>query len=571
MQNSQIADVFDKIADLLEIKGENKFRIRSYRNAARSIRNHPQSVSQMVKSNENLTKLPYIGKSTAEKIKEIVESGTCSTLEELKGEIPEELAELLLVPGLGPRKAMELYRELGIRNLEDLKSATESGLIRNLPGMGLKTEQKILEGFKTLESISGRMLYKEACDHVKSIGEHLEDIPWIKRWEVAGSFRRAKETVGDLDILLEASDREKAGEKILEYDLIDTVIGRGSERISVRLEKGIQVDFRFFNPESFGSALQYFTGSKAHGIAVRKIAQQKGWKLNEYGLFEEEKQLAGKDEKGIYEHLGMEWIPPELREDTGEIEAALNRRLPKLVELGDIKGDLHCHSTHTDGANTIEELVEAAKRMGYEYLAITDHSKAVTVAGGLDEEEIKQEQNHIQELNQAMGDFRLLCGVEVDITKDSKLDLDEELLSTLDWVVASVHYNRNMSIKEMTERILSAVKSGVIHCIGHPFGRIIGKREPLDFDFEKVLEACLENGVCLEVNAQPDRLDLPDIFARRAIEAGVSLAIATDAHRISDLDFMDIGVKVARRGWAERKNIINTLTLEELEKKLKIA
>ncbi len=568
MENGQIAGIFDEIADLLELKQDNPFRIRSYRNAARTIRDLPHRLEDFAAKGGDPTELPSIGEAIAKKIHQILETGTCPRLEELRQQTPARLTTLMHVPGLGPRKTIQLYNQLGIDTLDALKKACDEHRIRDLPGMGEKTEQNILKGINTLKSAAGRFLYKVAAEHAASLGRHLDAIPAIKRWEVAGSFRRRKETIGDLDILVRADDRAKATAQILDYAGISEVTSRGEERLSVRLDSGLQIDLRFFEPQSFGSALLYFTGSKAHNIALRKRVQQRQWKLNEYGLFTGSRRLAGKTEQSIYRRLNLPWIPPELREDRGELEAAENNSLPKLIEHANIRGDLHCHTKHSDGAGSIEQMAQAARDRGYSYLGITDHSKLVTVANGLDEERLRRQADHIRKLNQSLDDFWLLAGVEVDILKDGRLDLGEKLLAGLDWVIASIHYHLDLDEKKMTDRLLAAVGSGVVHCLGHPFNRIIGKRDPLRFDVDKVFDACRRHSVFIEINAQPDRLDLPDTYCQRALEAGLSFAIGTDAHRESGLDLMPFGVAVARRGWVEKRNVINASTTKQLRKKI---
>ncbi len=569
MENARIAAMFDKIADLYELSGENEFRVRSYRNAARTVKNLSHRMEDLVEQGQGLTKFPNIGKSIEAKIKEAVHSGTIKRLEELESGFPEEITLLMQIPQLGARKAMQLHKELGIGNLEELKKACEENRVRELSGMGKKTEENILKGIQMLKSQSGRMLYHEASEYVGSLVRLLKDISEIKRMETAGSFRRRMETVGDLDVLIHASNRDKAINKLLKYKPIAEVIGKGREKTSVRLDSGLQIDFRFFDPKSFGAALLYFTGSKAHNIVLRKRAQNSGWKLNEYGLFEDHRLLAGRTEEDIYKKLSLPWIPPELREDRGEVEAAEKDKLPRILDFSEIKGDMHAHTKATDGQNTIEEMAQAARDRGYSYLAITDHTKRVSVAGGLDDEGLKRHADNIREVNEELDDLWLMAGVEVDILKSGKLDIDEDLLSTLDWVVASVHYDLKLDSRKMTDRIIAAVKSGVVHCLGHPLDRMIGSRESLAYDMDKVMDACKENNVYLEINAQPDRLDLPDTFCRQAVKQGIGLVIATDAHKPSDMDFMDYGVGVARRGWARKKDVLNTSTPKQLAKKLK--
>lgn len=566
MENAQIANIFDEIGDLLELKDDNPFRIRSYRSGAQSLRNLSDRLEDMVQQGKKLSDIENIGDALAKKIQEIVETGTCKRLEELRTELPEGLPDLLHIPGLGPRKAMQLHKALNIRSIRDLKEACERHKVRDLEGMGEKTEQKILQGIGTVERTSGRLLYQEASEYLESLAAHLDNIPSIDRWEVAGSFRRRKETIGDLDILVHANDRKKASDAILKYGAIEELVGRGEERVSVRLNGGLQVDFRFFDASAFGAALMYFTGSKPHNIKVRRIAQDRHWKLNEYGLFKEDHCLAGKTEQSIYERLGLRWIPPELREDRGEVAAARDGHMPRLVEADDIRGDLQCHTTASDGHQSIREMAEAARQYGFDYLAITDHSKRVTMAGGLDDDRAKKHAEEIRRVDRDMKRFWLLAGIEVDILKSGQLDLTEKTLQTMDWVVASVHYDRNMSRKAMTDRIVSALNSGLVHCLGHPQGRIIGRRDPIAVDMDRILEACVENKVRLEINCQPDRLDLPDKFCRDAREAGVGFTLGTDAHSTEGFRFMPLGVHVARRGWLRKGDILNTRTITELKK-----
>lgn len=568
MQNSRIADIFEEIADLLELQKADRFRIRSYRNAAQTLRGHSARIEDMVDDGEDLSKLHNIGKSTAEKIVEILRTGTCKRLEDLRRQVPKGLTQVMKVPGVGPRRAMQLYEELQIESLKDLRSACAGGEVSKLEGFGAKSESKILEGIKILEKTSGRMLYKEAKERVKSLGRHLDEISAIERWEAAGSYRRRLETVGDLDILISAGDREEATERILGWEEIDEVLGRGEERITVRTTDGLQVDFRFFESGAYGAALLYFTGSKSHNIALRKLAQKRGWKLNEYGLFKGERLLAGRTEESVYGRLNLPLIPPELREDSGEIQAAQKDALPELIELKDIRGDLQCHTTASDGKDTIDKMARAARHMGYQYLAITDHSKRVTMANGLDDSETLRHAEKIRDAGASMSDFWLMAGIEVDILKSGALDLKESTLEQLDWVVASVHYDRNMDRKSMTGRIVSAVQSGVVHCLGHPMGRLIGKRKELDVDVDEVLQACREAGVWVEINAHPERLDLPDSYCRQAAEDGVKFTISTDAHDTDGLKFMEFGVNAARRGWLTRGHVLNTSSAGRLRREL---
>jgi DNA polymerase (family 10) len=564
MENTQIADVFDEIADMLDLQGDNPFRIRSYRSAAQTIRGLSGRLEEMAAEGKRLSDIPHVGEAISRKILEILATGTCKRREELRRQMPPGLIDMLKIPGLGPRKAMQLHKALQISSIAELEQACRRHRVRDLEGMGDKTEQKILDGIRTVRSVADRISIRDASEQLASLAAHLGRVRTIARWEVAGSFRRGRETIGDLDLLIEASDRGAAADGILRYDSIGQVISRGAERVSVRLKRGTQVDFRFFDKPAFGAALMYFTGSKAHNIHARRLAQDKEWKLNEYGLFKGGKRLAGKTEAAVYGKLGLPWIPPELREDRGEIEAAQERRLPALVEPEEIRGDLQCHTTASDGQHSIREMGEAAAARGLEYLAITDHSKRVTMAHGLDDDATRRHAEEIRRTGGKLKGVRLLAGIEVDILKSGKLDLREKTLASLDWVVAGIHYDRSLGKKAMTDRYLAAIGSGVVHCIAHPLGRIIGQRDPLELELDRLFEACAGHGVFLEINAQPDRLDLPDVHCQRAREAGVRFSLATDAHSVSGLDCMRYGVTVARRGWLSAGDIVNTRPFEKV-------
>lgn len=568
MENTHIASRLDEVADLIELKGGNPFRVRSYRQAARTIRDFPQRIERLIESGQDITELPNVGESIEKKVREILDSGTFVKLEKLRKEVPPSLTELLRIPQVGPKRAKEIHDELGVDNIDDLKKAAEKHEISELEGMGPKTEEKISREVDKLSGSEERMLFPHAEAHVESVGAFLEGLDSIRKFEVAGSFRRKKETVGDLDILVEARDRKKAEEEITSYDEIVEVTGSGKEKISVILGDGLQIDFRFFETSNFGAAMLYFTGSKAHNIALRKKVVDHGWKLSEYGLFKGEKLLAGKTEKAVYKRMNMEWIPPELRENRGELEAAENGGLSELVELKHIMGNLHAHTKLTDGHNSIEEMAAAAADKGYQYLAITDHSKALAVTGGMDEDALRKQMEKVREVDDKFDRLWLMTGIEVDILKDGSLDFDEKLLAELDWVVASVHTNLGVGKKKMTERLLSAVRSEVVHCLGHPLERLIGGRDAIPLELEKIFEACGENGVALEINSQPDRLDLPDVYCREALGAGVRFSISTDAHSTDQFEYMRYGVNNARRGWLEKKDVINTKTAGQLKKEL---
>lgn len=564
MENAQIAAALDEIADLLEIQEGNPFRVRSYRDAARTVRDSSHRLADMVAENGAISDLPSIGERTADKIRELVERGTCRRLEELRKKVAPELTEFLRVPGLGPKKTKKLYDELGVKTLEELREAADAHRVREVAGMGPKTEEQLLHGIENLQEQSRRVRLKEAEEYSAALGKHLDEIDGIAQWAIAGSYRRRKETIGDLDVLVQAHDRGGVADALTEHETVAGVVSKGHDKVRVRLQNGLAVDFLFFEEDEFGAALLYFTGSKAHNIELRRWARDQDWKLNEHGLFSGKKRLAGATEESVYERFGLAWVPPELRERRGELDAAKRDRLPKLIEREDVRGDLHAHTTASDGHESIKGMVAAARERGHEYLAITDHSKAVRVANGLDEERLRRHADEIREVASDQKDFRLLAGIEVDILADGALDLDEKLLGELDWVNASVHSKFGLSKKKMTQRVLRAIRSGVVHCIGHPLGRQIGSRDPISIDFDQVLEACSEAGVFLEINANPERLDLPDIYCQRAKEAGVRLVISTDAHKPDDFDLMRYGVTVARRGWLEKRDIVNTATAHAL-------
>lgn len=569
MENAEIAAALDEIADLLEIQEANPFRVRSYRSAARTVRDASQRMADLVEENGQLADLPNIGDSTADKIRELVERGTCKRLEDLRKKSPGQLTELLEIPGLGPKKVKALSDELGVQSRADLKEAAEEGQVRAVPGMGPKTERQILHNIENLEQQSGRLGVKEAAEYATSLGRHLDQIDGIAAWQVAGSYRRKKETIGDLDVLIQAADREAVADELTQYEAVASVVNKGTDKVRVRLRNGLAVDFLFFEERAFGSALMYFTGSKAHNIVLRKRARERDWKLNEHGLFDGRKRLAGKTEKEIYDKLGLALVPPELREDRGEVEAAEENNLPKLIELDDIRGDLHAHTTASDGSASIADMAQATRDHGYAYLALTDHSKAVRVANGLDEDRLRKHADEIRAVADDLKGFRLLAGVEVDILKSGALDLAEDVLAELDWVNASVHSHFGLSKKKMTTRVVKAIRSGVVNCVAHPLGRQIGAREPIKIDMDAVLAACVDHNVFLEINAYPDRLDLPDVYCQRAKEAGVPIVISTDAHKPGDLNFMRFGVSMARRGWLEKKDVVNTVAASTLNKHIR--
>jgi len=564
IHNNDVADIFDRLADLLEIEGANPFRVRAYRNAARLIRSLPREVADMVAAGEDLTRLPGIGADLAGKIKTIVETGTLPLLEEEARKVPPELAELLEIEGLGPKRVKALHETLGIRSLEDLERAVNAGQVRQLPGFGEKTERAILEGIQRLRAQYGRMLLATAEPIAEALREHLAATPGVERIEIAGSYRRRKETVGDLDILAIAAPQSPVMERFTTFEAVAHVQSKGTTRSTVHLRSGLQVDLRVVPPQSYGAALQYFTGSKAHNIAIRRLAVKRGLKINEYGIFRAARRIGGAEEEEVYASVDLPWIPPELREDRGEIEAAQAGRLPELITQERIRGDLHVHSTHTDGRYSIEDMARAARDLGYEYIAITDHSRRVTMAHGLDEKRLRQELEEIDRLNERLEGIRILKGCEVDILEDGRLDLPDSVLAELDLTVCSVHYQFNLPREKQTRRILRAMDNPYFTILGHPTGRLLNERDPYDVDLERVIQHAAERGAILELNAQPSRLDLTDTACQQAKELGVKIAISTDAHTIHDLRFMRYGIGQARRGWLEAKDVVNTLPLDAL-------
>lgn len=571
MENKTIADIFTEIADILDIQGENPFRVRSYRNAARTIADLSQSLQSLVAAGKNLEEIPGIGKSIREKIEEILATGKCHFLEELRAKVPPGLTELLKLEGLGPKKVKVLYDELGVDSIDRLEKAAQAGKLRSLPGMGLKTEEKVLKAIENYRAGVGRFKLSVGFMYAQALLDYLSKVSGVKRLDAAGSFRRRKETIGDLDILVICRPDSGVMDRFTKYEEVAEIISHGETKSSVRLKCGLQVDVRVLPEESYGAALHYFTGSKAHNVAIRERARERGLKISEYGIFraKDEKRLGGKEEEEVFKAVGLPFIPPELREDRGEIQAAEKGKLPQLIELADIRGDLQMHTKATDGKNTIAEMANKAKELRYDYIAITDHSKAVRVAGGLDEKGLAQQFKEIEKINSHLSGLRILKGVEVDILADGSLDLADDILKEGEVVLASVHSRFNMSEEEMTRRIIKAIKNPHVNILAHPTGRLILEREPYKINLKEVIQAAIDYGVILEINAYPDRLDLRDIDAQMAKEMGAKLAISTDAHSTEQMELMKFGVFTARRGWIEAKDVINTRPLPELLKFLR--
>ena len=568
MKNLEVADIFNKIADILELKGANPFRIRAYQRAAQNIQDLSEDIEEISKR-EELEKLPGIGKDLALKIKEIIEAGGLNHYEELKSEMPAGLLELLSVPGLGPKTIKLLYENLKIDSIGQLEKMAQGHKLQGLPGLQAKTEENILRGIELIRQRKERMPLGLALPLAEEIINSLKKMAQVKRISPAGSLRRKKETIGDIDILVTSGEPEPVMDLFTRLPYAEKILAHGRTKSSIITREGIQVDLRVVNPDSFGAALCYFTGSKAHNIHIRDMAKSKGLKINEYGVFREKsgRNLAGKEEEDVYKTINLSLIPPELREDRGEIETALEGRLPRLIELGQIKGDLHVHSKWSDGYHSIEELARAAQDRGYEYIAVADHSKSLTVAGGLTEEELLKKIEEIRKLNKKLKNFRILAGAEVDIRSDGSLDYGDDILRRLDIVIAAIHTGFKQSKEILTGRIVKAMQNSLVHIIAHPTGRLMGVRDAYELDMEEILKTARETNTALEINAYPERLDLDDINSRRAKEAGVKLAISTDAHHLVQLNTMSLGVSVARRAWLEKKDVLNTIPLEKLLRK----
>ncbi len=564
-KNREIAEIFDKIADILELLNENPFRIRAYRNAGANIRELTGDIEDLAERGE-LTGIPGVGPDLAGKIKEFISTGKIEDYEKLRKRVSEELTGLLDIQGLGPKTIIKLNKELSIKNLEDLERALEMGEVLKLRGMGEKKVEDIKRGIELFKKSRERIPLGIALPLAEDIVRRISKIPGTKGTAIAGSVRRMKETIGDIDILTEARDGERVVKAFTNLPFVKEVLAAGDTKGSVVLENGIQVDLRVVEPESYGAALLYFIGSKAHNIKLRTIALEKGLKINEYGIFRGDKKIAGETEKGIYETLGLQWIPPEIREDRGEIEAAQYGKLPDLVKLEDIKGDLQMHSIWSDGKATIEEMALKAKGLGYEYIAMTDHSPSSRIAGGLSIERLYEKKREVDALNKKLKGIKILMGSEVDIKSDGSLDYPDEVLKDLDIAIASVHSGFKMDMESMTKRIVKALKNPFIHFLVHPTGRLIGRREGYEVDMDEIIRTAKEYGKALEVNSHYLRLDLNDINVRKAVNAGVKIVISTDSHAPDELDMMRLGVATARRGWAEKKDVLNTMRLNELSK-----
>ena len=565
MRNFEVAFIFYDIADMLEIKGENFFKIRAYRRAAYTIENLTMEIEDLAKQSR-LSEIQGIGKALSEKIYEILNTGTSRYYQELKNEVPRGLVEMLKVPGLGPRKIKLIYDHLGISSIEELKKAARSRKLSKLPGIGVKTEQAILKGIKTLQGNTGKVLLASALPIAERVVSLLSSMTEVIDIKIAGSLRRKKEMVKDIDIVIATNEPEIIIEDFLRFPPIAQVLAKGLTKVSVLLNMGIQLDLRVVKPESFYSTLQHFTGSKEHNTKLRSLALKMDYKLNEYGILKKDSEeiYYPKSEEDFYSKLGIPYIIPELRQDRGEIEAAMEGVLPNVVELKDIRGDLHIHSNFSDGVSSIEAIAKKAKELGYEYIAITDHSKSLKIAGGLDERQLKEQIHLIRKLNESIEGLHILTGIEVDILGDGRLDFEDEILKELDVVIASIHSGFKQDRHTITQRIINACKNPYVNIIAHPTGRLLGRRDPYDVDMDMVFGAAAATGTVLEINSSPDRLDLNDIMVKQAKEQGISIAINTDSHDKETLEEIKYGVWVARRGWLEKSDIINTLPLTKL-------
>jgi len=568
MENQEIAAVFEEISNLMKIIQDDPkwpFKTAAYDRAKRVIESFPEQLADIARDpNRKLTEIPGIGADLASKIRELVETGRCQYHQEQLKKIPRNLLDLLQLQTVGPQKVRLFYRELKIQTIDELEAAAKAGRLRDLPGMSVKSEENILKAVEVFRRAVGRFLLDTACEAAEELKAYLREFKGVEQVTPAGSLRRGRETVGDLDLLVTGRDHAGIADHFAKFPGIAQVLAKGEDKVTIKLKNDMQVDIRLLERESYGAALQYFTGSKEHNVALRDRAKRRGWKLSEYGLFEGAKVIARRTEEEIYEELGLEWIPPELRENLGEIEAAEKGQLPKLVEFSDIRGDLQMHTTASDGKSSVEEMAEAAKKLGYRYILITDHSKAVTIANGLDEKRAVEHIERIKAARKKVKGIEIWTGAEVDILGDGKLDYPDELLRQFDIVLVAVHSRMTQPAEEMTERLLRALQNPYVRILGHPTGRQLLKRDPFKFDLEKVFAAAQKFGVILELNAHPERLDLCDRHVKLVRDKGMKIIISTDAHHPDHLPFMRYGVLTARRGWLEKKDILNTYPPDKL-------
>jgi len=571
MNNVQIADSLEQIADLLEFQGANPFRTRAYRNAARAVRDLGEPVADVLAdSSRELTDISGIGKDLAEKIRALSETGKLEMLDQLRSEVPESVLALLRIPNLGPKRAAILFNELGIKSLDELRAACEAGKVRELKGFGAKTESTILAGLDIAAQAEQRTYWSVANVVVRELLEHMREVSAIRQMEIAGSYRRGRETVGDLDLLVDAEEADAVMDHFGKFEGVDEVLVRGGTKMAVRLGSGLQIDLRVVPAKSFGAALQYFTGSKEHNVVLRGMAKNRGLKVNEWGVFrvqgDKETYLAGATEQDVYAALDLPCFPPEIREARFEFEWAQQGALPRLLEASDLRGDLHMHTTATDGKHTLEEMIAAAQKRRLKYIAITDHSQRVSMAGGLNPSRLREQWKQIDRLNESLTGLTVLKGIECDILEKGGMDLPDDVLAEADWVLASVHYGQNQSQQQITERIIGALENPHVSAIAHPTGRLINRREPYEVDLEAVFRAAAANGKLLELNANPARLDLDDVACIAARRHGIPIVISTDAHSAEGLDKLRYGVLQARRGGLTRDDVANTRTWPQMKK-----
>ncbi|MBW2735301.1 MAG: DNA polymerase/3'-5' exonuclease PolX [Deltaproteobacteria bacterium] len=564
--NKTVAEILARVADLMEIRGDNAFRVRAFRRASQAIENLAEPVSSMLEA-KTLSDIPGIGAGAVARASQIVESGTCDDLVQLEKDLPKGLFEMLRIGGLGPKKVKLFYDELGIADLDALETAARAGHLAALPRMGAKSQAKILDEIEAFRRRSGRIPLGVALPQGHAIVEVLRALPGTERVDLAGSCRRGRETIGDLDVLVAADESQEAMDCFVNLPAVAEVMLRGDTKCSVRLDSGLQVDLRVLEPASFGAALHYFTGSKHHNIAVRDRAKRKGLRISEYGVFCEStnERLGGASEEEIFAAVGLPFIPPELRENRGEIEAAEAQKLPRLLEAGDLRGDMHLHTTDSDGKADAVTMVRHAKSLGFDYVAITDHSFGLPVTQGLDAAGLVAQRERLRRIQEEVGGIEVLAGVEAEILADGSLDLPVDVLREQDWVIASVHSGFSMGSEEMTARVIAALDSGVVDCLGHPTGRLLGERDAYAIDLEAVLQAASRAHVAMELNAAPSRLDLNANTCRRAREVGVPVVISSDAHALEQLGALELGVTTARRGWLESKHVLNSWSYEQIQ------
>jgi len=573
MENRDIAAVFEEIANLMKIVQDDPkwaFKAAAYDRAKRAIEGLPEGLEDIARDPQRkLTDIPGIGEDLAKKIRELLETGKSQYHQEQLAKVPASLLELLQLQTVGPQKVRLFYKEAGIKNIEELEAAAQAGRLRTLPGMSVKSEENIRKALEVYRRAAGRFRLDTAYETAQQLTHYLQELDSVEQVTPAGSLRRGRETVGDLDLLVTGRNHAGIADHFAAFPGVAQLLAKGADKVSVKLQNDLQVDVRLLERESYGAALQYFTGSKEHNVALRERARKRGWKLSEYGLFQGEKVLASRSEEEIYARMDLAWIPPELRENWGEIEAAANRELPHLLEIEDIQGDLQMHTTASDGKASVEEMAQAARALGYQYILITDHSKAVTIANGLDEKRALQNIQRIKAARQNVKGIEIWAGTEVDILGDGSLDYPDEILKQFDIVLASVHSRMNMPAAEITERLLKAFVNPYVHILGHPTGRQLLRRDPFAFDIEKVFAAAKERGIILELNANPERLDLCDRHLKLARDRGMKVIISTDAHSPSQLQLMRYGVATARRGWLRKEDVLNTLPAGELLKNLR--